>query len=93
MPDYFDKAPVSGMLIKDRSFDPTTFVFATLKKGISSDIDGILGLEFLARYRFADEPALDEALFHRLCLGFDDQAGGGLVHVYAVFESCVWLRP
>lgn len=53
MPDYFDKAPVSGMAIEDRSFDPTTFVFATLKKGISSDIDGILGLEFLARYRFA----------------------------------------
>lgn len=53
MPDYFDKAPVSGMTIEDRSFDPTTFVFADLKKGISANIDGILGLEFLARYRFA----------------------------------------
>lgn len=53
MPDYFDKAPLSGVEINNHSFDPTTFVFATLKKGISSDIDGILGLEFLARYRFA----------------------------------------
>lgn len=53
MPDYFDKAPLSGIEIDNHSFDPTTFVFAKLKQGIPADIDGILGLEFLARYRFA----------------------------------------
>ncbi|MEQ8706833.1 MAG: aspartyl protease family protein [Phaeodactylibacter sp.] len=53
MPDYFDKAPVSDLTISGRSFDPTTFVFTELKKAISADVDGILGLDFLARYRFA----------------------------------------
>ena len=53
MPDYFDKAPVSGMKIGNRDFETTDFVFATLKKGLSCEIDGILGLDFIGRYRFA----------------------------------------
>lgn len=53
MPDYFDKAPVRGIEVGERSFDPVPFVFTSLKKGVPQDIDGILGLEFLARYRFA----------------------------------------
>lgn len=53
MPDYFDKAPVRGITIGDRPFEPMTFVFTRLKKSVAPGIDGILGLDFLARYRFA----------------------------------------
>lgn len=53
MPDYFDKAPLRGIEIGDHSFDPMNFIFTPLKKGIPSSIEGMLGLDFLARYRFA----------------------------------------
>ncbi len=53
LPEYFDQAKLSAVEVDGQSFEQVAFVFAQLKRGISEDIDGTLGLDFLARYRFS----------------------------------------
>lgn len=53
LPEYFDQATLSAVEVEGQPFERMAFVFAQLERGVSEAIDGTLGLEFLARYRFS----------------------------------------